>query len=75
MVSGRATPHRARQILPLHYRFGGRVFGPKSLTLNVGFVTKGELIQLATDLTEQFHVESVLVKHNGSGLVYLVNGN
>jgi hypothetical protein len=43
--------------------------------LNVGFVTKGELIQLATDLTEQFHVESVLVKHNGSGRVYLVNGN
>jgi hypothetical protein len=52
----------------------GSVYNKRSLTMEVLCLTKQEVIKLATALTENFHLASVLVKDHASGKVYIVDG-
>jgi hypothetical protein len=52
----------------------GSWFDEKSLSLEVLGVTDEQLISLATELARSFKQESVLVKSQGTGEVYFVDG-
>ncbi len=57
------------------YRSQARsVYDERSLTLEILFLSEGELIRLATDLAEEFHLEDHLVRVNATDEVYYVDG-
>ena len=51
----------------------GKMYDEKSLALEVLFVSKDELIKLATELAREFKQEAVLVKYTASGDIYFVD--
>lgn len=52
----------------------GSVYNERSLTLEILFLNKSELIEVATELVKEFHLDSVLVKDNATCRVYFVDG-
>ena len=53
----------------------GQVYNEKSISVEVLFINRRQLLELATNLAKEFHQETVLVKDNADNQLYLVNGD